>query len=221
MTYFQFLVKYYPLVFLWISAITVVAVYRNSWPLSYKILAIFILFYTLSDTIGGIMASFYKMNNHFIYNFLYSVQFLVISHFYYHRLNSRLLKKAIIISVFTYLLLDIISAIWLYRADTLHTYNYVLGGFVVVILSLAYLLQIYARAESNNIFHDPVFWFSLAWLLFFSLTVPFLGMINYLNTNYPVLALDYYVLVVDITDCLRSILLTIGFLHTKSAKRLC
>lgn len=221
MTYFYFLVEYYPLVFLWISAITVVAVYRSSWPLSYKILAIFILFYTLSDTIGGIMASFYKMNNHFIYNFLYSVQFLVISYFYYHRLTSRLLKKTIKISVFTYMLLDIVSAIWLYRVDTLHTYNYVLGGFVVVILSLAYLLQLYGSAESNNIFYDPVFWFSLAWLLNFSITVPFFGMINYLNTNYPVLALDYYVLVIDIADCLRSILLTIGFLYTRSAKMLC
>ena len=221
MTYFHFLVEYYPLVFLWISAITVVAVYRNSWPLSFKILAFFILFYTFSDTYGCILASFYKMKNHFLYNFLYSVQYLVISYFYYHRLGSGLLKKAIIVFFFAYLLLDIASTFLLYGIYTLHTYNYVLGGFVVVILSLAYLLQLYGSDEMNSIFHDPVFWFSIAWLLNFSITVPFFGMLNYLNTKFPELAFDYYVRVIDIADCLRSILLTIGFLHTRAAKRLC
>ncbi len=219
MSLFQFLTEYYPTDFIWVSGITILIVYRNSWPLSFKILAFFILFYTIGDTTGNIMGAFFKTKNHFVYNFLYTIQFIVISIFFYYQLNSSLVKKIILYFLFSFPLFVFVNTIWFQDFFTLQTFSYVFGGSFVILLSVAYLWQLYISEETHSIFRDPVFWFSLAWLLNFAVTVPFFGMLNYLNTNFPVLALNYYLLVIDISDCLRSILLMIGFLCIRAAKK--
>ena len=219
MSLLQFLTEYYPIVFVWVSGITIIAVYRNSWPLSFKILAFFILFYTIADTTGNIMAAFYKMRNHFVYNFLYTIQFIIIAIFFYYQLNSSLIKKAISYFFFIFPLFVFVNSIWFQGIYTLQTFSYVLGGSFAILLSVAYLWQLYISVETHSIFRDPVFWFSLTWLLNFAITVPYFGMLNYLIKNFPALALNYYLIVVDISDCLRSILLTIGFLCMAAAKK--
>ena len=219
MSLFQFLTEYYPTVFVWISGITIIIVYSNSWPLSFKILAFFILFYTIADTTGNIMGAFFKMRNHFVYNFLYSIQFIIISIFFYYQLNSSLIRKTILYFLFTFSLFVFVNTIWFQDFFTLQTFSYVFGGSFVILLSVAYLWQLYISEETHSIFRDPVFWCSLAWLLNFAITVPYFGMLNYLNKNFLDLSLKYYLLVIDISDCLRSILLTIGFLCMGAAKK--
>ena len=215
----QFFKEYYTIFFVWLSGITVLIVYRRSWPLSYRVLALFILFYVLLDTAGSIMAAFYKMNNLFYYNIVYDIQVIIISYFFYHQLFNPFIKKVILRFLFIFLLFALINTILLQGFFTWQTYSYVLGGSFIILLSVAYLWQLYISEETRSIFHDPVFWFSLAWILYFGITVPFFGMLNYLNKNFPALALNYYLLVIDITDCLRNILLTIGFLCIRTAKK--
>ena len=215
----QFFKEYYTIFFVWLSGITVIIVYRRSWPLSYRVLALFILFYVLLDTAGSIMAAFYKMNNLFYYNIVYDIQVIIISYFFYHQLHSHFIKKVILRFLFIFLLFALLNTIWLQGFFTWQTYSYVLGGSFIILLSVAYLWQLYISEETRSIFRDPVFWFSLAWILYFGITVPYFGMLNYLLKNFPSLALKYYLLVIDITDCLRNILLTIGFICIRAAKK--
>ncbi len=219
MSIIQFFKEYYTIFFVWLSGITVTIVYRRSWFLSYRVLALFILFYILLDTAGSIMAAFYKMNNLFYYNIVYDIQVIIISYFFYHQLSSHFIKKVILCFLFTFLIFALINTIWLQGFFTWQTYSYVLGGSFIILLSVAYLWQLYISEETQSIFKDPVFWFSLAWILYFGITVPYFGMLNYLLKNFPSLALNYYLLVIDITDCLRNILLTIGFLCIRTAKK--
>jgi hypothetical protein len=219
MSIFYFLREYYPLLFVWLSAVTVLIVFRKSWPLPYKVLAFFILFYALLDTIGSVMAAFYKMNNLFYYNIVYDIQFFVLSYFLYHQLHSSLIKKLILGFFLVYPLFVLINTIWLQGFFTWQTYSFIPGGSFIILLSVAYLWQLYISDETQSIFRDPVFWFCLAWILYFGITVPYFGMLNYLLKNYPTLAYNYYLLVIDISDCLRSIFLTIGFLCTQAAKK--
>lgn len=211
MVILEFFAKYYPTVFVLACGITILVAYRNSWPLSFKILAIFVLGYVVGDTTANIVGFVTKKSNHYIYNFLYAVQFMVIPLFFYYHLTSKFLKKVIIYFFFVFPLFEILNTIWM-QGPILHTFSYVLGGSFAMLLSVAYLWQLYISEETHSIFHDPVFWFSLAWLLIFAVTVPYIGMFNYLIQNFYELASKYYLLVFDITECIRSILLMIGFL---------
>lgn len=219
MTLLHFLKEYYPLFFDWLSGITVLVIYRKSWPKSYKVLGLFILFYVILDSIGSVMAAFYRTNNLFYYNIIYDVQFIIISYCFYHWLYGSTIKKMIVGFFFLFPLFVLINTIWFQGFFTWQTYSYVFGGIFIILLSVGYLWQLYLSEETKSIFRDSVFWFVLAWIIYFGITVPYFGMLNYLLKNFPSLALNYYLLVIDVVDCLRNILITAGFLCIRAAMR--
>jgi hypothetical protein len=120
---------------------------------------------------------------------------------------------------FLFPLFVLINTIWFQGFFTWQTYSYVFGGIFIILLSVGYLWQLYLSEETKSIFRDSVFWFVLAWIIYFGITVPYFGMLNYLLKNFPSLALNYYLLVIDVVDCLRNILITAGFLCIRAAMR--
>ncbi len=213
----QFFASYYPTGFVILCGIVALAVFRRSWPTSFKLLAIFTAIYLIGDTIGALM-SFNHLKNHFVYNILYSLQFLVIALFYYLHLSRIALKKAILLFFVLFPVFVLVNTLWFQGFYDLQTYSYVFGGCFAILLSVGYLWQLYTSEETHSIFRDPVLWFSLAWLVNFAFTVPYFGMLNFLMINFPDFAYVYYLLVIDISDCLRSILLTIGFIWAAKMK---
>ena len=219
MSLLHFLKDYYTIFFVWLTGTTVAILYRKSWSLPMKVFAWFVMVYVLFDTAGNVMAGIYKMNNHFFYNLIYTVQFLVLAFFFYYQLDSHLIKKVIRVYFWIFPLFVLINTIFFQGFYTWQTYSFVFGGIFVILLSIAYLWQLYDSEETQSIFRDPVFWFSLSLLLYFTVTVPYFGMLNYLLQNYPVFSLKYYLLVIDISFCLHNIVMTIGFLCLKGSMK--
>ena len=165
------------------------------------------------------MARIYGLNNHFYYNLVWGVQYMIIAYFYYHTLQSRVIKK-IILGFFAFFpIFFIINAGWIQGFYTLQTYSIMLGASFMLLFAVSYIWQVYTSTETQSVFRDPVFWFSLAWLFYYGLTAPYLGMLNYLLNNDPDFAHGYYIWVIDFSDCLRNSLLIIGFLCKKTATR--
>ena len=81
-----------------------------------------------------------------------------------------------------------------------------------MVLAVAYLWQLYTSDETQSIFRDPVFWISLAYLFYCTISVPYLGMLNYLYENYPEFTRQYYVIIYDVAIIIKNVLLTAGFL---------
>jgi len=187
-------------------------------PLHYKLLLVFVFLYAFADTAGAIIGSYYG-TNHFFFNIVWGIQYMIIAYFYYHTLQSRTIRKIILGFFALFPLFFIINACWIQGFYKLHTYSIAIGGSFMLLFVIAYIWQVYTSTETQSIFRDPVFWFSLAWLFYYGLTAPYLGMLNYLLTNFPDFAYDYYVRVVDFSDCLRNSLLIIGFLCKKTASK--
>jgi len=219
MTLSRFLIEYYPNIFVIAAGIVALISFRRRFPLHFKTLLIFVFLYAVVDTIGNIMAAFYELPNHFLYNILYGIQYLVIAFFYYYILKNTSLKKVILGFFFLFPLFFIVNSCWIQGFYILQTYSIVLGGTFMLLFAIAYIWQVYTSLETQSIFRDPIFWFSLAWLFYYGLNVPYLGMLNYLLKNYPNFALEYYIKVIYVSDCLRSTLLIIGFLCKKAAMK--
>ena len=215
----RFLIEYYPNIFVLAAGIVALLSFRRSYPFHFKTLLIFVFLYSIVDTIGNIMAAFYKLPNHFLYNILYSIQYIIVAFFYYYILKNLTLKKMIRGFFIVFPLFFIINSIWIQGFYTLQTYSVVLGGGFILLLAVAYIWQGYTSMETQSIFRDPVFWISLALLFYYGLNVPYLGMLNYLLKNDPNFALDYYIRVIYISDCLRSSLFIIGFLCNRTATK--
>jgi hypothetical protein len=169
----------------------------------------------LAETAGSIMAGIYKLKNHFFYNILFDIRFLVIAVFFFFQFSEQLTKKMIRAFLVLFPVFVIINTLRFQGFYTLHTYSYVLGGIFVILLCILYFWKLYNSEETQSIFKDPVFWFSLSWLFYFFITVPYFGMMNYLVNNWLDFASRYYV-VIDVMDCVQNILLTIGLLCLKT-----
>ena len=215
MAILRFLIDFYPLIFSWAASIVALSVFRRSMPPYFKLLLVFIILYAFVDTTGAIMARYYKLSNHFLYNLVWGLQYMVISYFYYHTLTGKTMKKIILAFFGFFPLFFLINACWIQGFYTLQTYSIVLGASFMLLFAVSYIWQVYTSTETQSIFRDPVFWFSLAWLFYYGLNLPYLGMLNYLLENDPKFALRFYVRVIDFSDCLRNLLLIIGLLCKK------
>ena len=210
----DFLIKYYPVFFSWAASIVALITFRRWMALHFKVLLVFVFLYAFVDTAGAIIGPYYG-SDHFLFNLLWGIQYLVIAYFYYHTLQSRIIKKVILIFFVLFPIFFFINACWIQGFFTLQTYSIVLGGSFMLLFAVAYIWQVYISTETQSIFRDPVFWFSLAWLFYYGLNVPYLGMLNYLWENNPKFALRFYLMVIDVSDCLRNLFLIIGFLCKK------
>jgi len=215
----RFLFDFYPLIFSWAACIVALITFRRWMPLHFKLLLVFVFLYAFIDTAGAIIARIYELKNHFLYNLLWGVQYMIIAYFYYHTLQNRIIKKILLVFFVLFPIFFIISAFWIQGFYTLQTYSIVLGASFMLLFAVSYIWQVYTSTETQSIFRDPVFWFSLAWLFYYGLTAPYLGMLNYLLNNFYDFASDYYVWVIDFSDCLRSSLLIIGFLCMKASMK--
>jgi hypothetical protein len=212
------LIKFYPVFFSWAASIVALIVFRRWMPLHYKLLLVFVFLYAFVDTAGAIIGRYFN-NNHFLFNLVWGVQYMVIAYFYYHTLQSRTIRKIILVFFALFPIFFLINACWIQGFYKLQTYSIALGGSFMLLFVVAYIWQVYTSTETQSIFRDPVFWFSLAWLFYYGLTAPYLGMLNYLLNSYPKFAYGYYVWVIDFSDCLRNSLLIIGFLCKKTVSK--
>ena len=211
----EFLKNFYTLFFVWLTCLTAIFIFRKTLPLSYRRFILLIILLSILETVANAVGFFGRMKNHFVWNIIYVIQLTLVPFFFKSWLRRLWIKKIITIYIYIFPLSVLINTLWIQGFFTLHTYNLVIGGSFILFLSVAYLGELYTNEESQNILRNPVFWFSLAYLIYFAVSVPYLGMLNYLWTNYPKFTTLYYELIFKGTNCLYNILLTIGFLCLK------
>ena len=219
MAILRFLLDFYPLIFSWAASVVALIVFRRWMPWHFKLLLVFVFLYAFVDTTGAIIARVFHISNHFLYNILWGIQYMVIAFLFYKVLQNGTIRKIIRLFFLLFPIFFIINSAWIQEFYTLQTYSIVLGGSFMLIFAAAYLWQLYISTETYSVFKDPVFWFSLACLFYYGLTAPYHGMLNYLLNNDKDFAFKYYVVVIDFSDCLRNSLLIIGFLCMKTSMK--
>lgn len=215
----EFLKAFYTLLFVWLTCLTAIFVFRKSLPLPYHLFILLIILLAILETIANAIAFFGKMNNHFVWNIIFALQLTILPLFFKFWLHMPASKKLITGYLFIFPVLVLANTIWMQGIYTMQTYTYVLGGSFVLLLSVAYIRELYTDEETHNIFRNPVFWFSIAYLIYFAVFVPYFGMLNYLVKNQLEFATKYYLIIIDATICLYNILLTIGFICMKVRPR--
>lgn len=210
----KFLQEFYTIIFVWLTCLTAIYASAKSISSSYRGFALLIIILGIIETIANVIGH-NGIKNHFLFNIIYSIRAIFVPYFYKDWLQNLKIKRIIKIVVIIFPLFVAVNTIWIQGFFTLQTYSFVSGGTFILLLSVAYLWELYTNEESQNIIRDPVFWFSLAHLIYFAVSLPYIGMFNFLWSNYPSFTTLYYELIFDGTICLYNILLTTGFLCLK------
>jgi hypothetical protein len=214
----EFLQVFYTAIFVWLTCLTAIFVFRRNLPFSYRGFAVLVICLSILEITGNVIGFVYS-NNHFFFNIIYTIELTLVPFFFRYWLKRRWLKAVIQAYVFLFPLFVLINTIFIQGFFTLQTFSFVIGGSFTLLLAVAYLGELYAHEEALNIFRDAVFWFSLAYLIYFAVSVPYFGMLNYLVTNYFAFAKLYYELIFDPTICLFNIFLIIGLLCLRTKTR--
>ncbi len=164
----EFLKIFYTLFFVWLAGLTAVFTYRKTLPFFYRGFALLIILLSVLETIGNAIGYFGKTSNHFFFNIIYAIELTLVPWFFKNWLQRLWIKKIIQVFIFIFPLFVLVNTIWIQGFFAFQTYSFVLGGSFILLLSVAYLGQLYANEEAQNILRNPVFWFSLAYLIYFA-----------------------------------------------------
>ena len=210
----EFLKVFYTLIFVWLAGLTALFMLTRTASSTYRVFLLFIICMAIAETIGNYQA-FRGIKNHWYFNLYYIIQFMTVPVFYYQWLKPSVLKKLIPVFLGIFLLFIVADILWLQAFENLLTYVFVTGGSFLLVLAGSWLWQLYTSEEVRALNHYPVFWFSLAYLFYYSIALPYIGMLNYLWASYPDFTKKYY-FVFNMVIILHNIFLITGFLCLKT-----
>ena len=211
MAVLDFFKSFYTIFFVWIAGLAAAFSFRKPASFPFRVFASLIIFITVMETAANIMA-FNGRRNHFLFNIFEPVNFFTIAYFYTFHLHHPFLKKTIHFFLCIFPLFVVTNTILIQSLSNLNTNSYVFGGSFILLLSVVYLWQLYNSYETHSIFRDPVFWISIANLFYFAISVPYLGMLNFLYAQYPEFTREYYEFVYQGAIIGNKIFLTTAFL---------
>jgi hypothetical protein len=208
---FRFKDIYY--IFFLTSVIAAFIAYRKN-PRHLRYFAWFLLVTFVLDLTGGIMARLYHifhLSNHWVYNISISVEYQFLPWFYLLVLRTPLIRRIIKIYliVFPFFILNnVLMQGW----NTYNTFTLIAGGTFTIFLVVVYFYELLNNTTYINLFAEPLFWISVSLLFYHVGTVPYLGMLNFINDNLPQVAKQYYPLIVKVLNAVMYFLFTIAFL---------
>jgi hypothetical protein len=156
--------------------------------------------------------------NLWLYNIYFWVSDLVLAYLYGTQIRSKGIQQCIrwFYGLFAVLIVvqTAIGGITLLQSPVI-----ALGGVFIIFLLSAYLWQMYMCEDTEPITHDPWFWFSIGFLIYYGGTIPFIGMMNFLWAHYPGFTNFYYKYFYNLFIVLLNLLIITGFLCRRNYQK--
>lgn len=178
----------------------------------------FFLFITFIIELAAQKMAENKQSNIFIYNLFTAFEFCFYF-FFFHFVLKKYFKKSKTYYIITlYAALALVNIFLIQGKHNFHTYTYILGSMICIILSITYFYFLFKYSKVSNLSKDPVFWISAALLLYYSCTLPVYGIINFLS-NLSVPFYKGFIFIIEFMNIALYLLFTIGFLCRISIKK--
>ena len=178
---------------------------------SIKAYAVFLIFYFVAE-IYALQLAQKKIENQWLYNRLGLIEYPVTILIFYSYNRNKILKTLILFLGVGLILFSILNYFYFQPdVNSLQTNVIVIGGCLVILLSIVYFAAIYSSDQIGKITDDPIFWFSSSVILGYVPMVPFYGMLNYLTDNYLDFTFIYLVYIMNTFFILSHICLFICY----------
>jgi hypothetical protein len=185
--------------------------FSKDFPADLKLLSIqWVVLFLIEVT--GIIMKIRDMNNHWLYNIFGWLWYLPLAGLYYQKINHSFIRIFIKVFAILFTMMIIADTLFIEGFWQLQSLVIVVGGTVIIFLGAAYLRQLYFSESNEKITRDPWFWFSIAFIVYFGASVPYLGMFNYLWEHFSDFAAIYYFYIYITFAMVMHCLIITGFL---------
>jgi hypothetical protein len=193
------------------AAIISLRSFRKDFPADLKWLSILWVVLFMID-VGGSILKIENIHNLWVYNIFGWLFYLPLALLYAKKIDHSFIRKCVRVFAVLFSIVIISDTLFIEGFHQLQSLVIVIGGTAIIILAAAYLRQLYLSDSNDRITRDPWFWFSIAFIVYFGASVPYLGMLNYLWQNYMDFAAVYYYYIYITFTLLMHCLIIIGFL---------
>ena len=160
-----------------------------------------------------------QKSNHWIFNVETIFEFYFFSYFFYKILKHKISRKLIKIFVFAYPVILVISFFTIQKWYYFHTYTYILGVFYLVILCLLYFHELYTDNEFKKLSTSPEFYIVTGLLIFTAGQLPYMILINYLNTHYLKVSSFFRLYILGTLNIVMYTMFSIGLLWSTRTQK--
>ncbi|SDD37087.1 hypothetical protein [Niabella drilacis] len=123
------------------------------------------------------------------YNFFMLIEFLFYAWFFKGVINIGAIKKSIDVFLLLFPVLWYIFVFGFFNISQWNSYTFLLGGSCMVFFGLTYYYQLFKWLPPNySIARSSEFWITTGIMIFYTTGVPYMGMYNFLSSNFEWLA---------------------------------
>lgn len=183
--------------------------FQKDTPIHLKIFPLFLLA-TISIEVSGIVLWRQGKSNIHLYNIFGAISVMFYLYFIRNIIHKSSVKHLINVTIFVYPLLVFLNTQFI-QINAFHSITYSLGCLLIVASCIYYFFELFQLRKSINLLREPSFWICSALLFFFTCTLPFIGMTNFLSKVSPVIAKNLGAILAIINFMLYS-LFAIAFL---------
>jgi hypothetical protein len=181
-----------------ISAILSLKAFKQGWPLPYRLFSVYIFWCLLTEIIAWSWVAYQKSaypnkqpSNVWVFNSFIMPMYIILSAAYYSIIKNRLYKKLILFCATAFSLFAIINILWIQGISFVNSYSNLFADSIVLIYIFLYLEELRKEKEVQKVAAIPMVWIAAGNFIFHLLNLPFILFLNYLNNNYPGLALSF------------------------------
>jgi hypothetical protein len=122
-----------------------------------------------------------------LYNQFALFEFVAYAYFFYLISRNTQVKRIIVFFICLFPVLWIATTFFLFGYKGWNTVVITVGGYFTVLFALLYVYHSSGHEDVTRLSKRSEFWIAIGMVIFYSCQVPYLGMLNVLNKNYPTL----------------------------------
>jgi hypothetical protein len=210
------IISFVPLVMIGLTALTGIRVYFINAPTPLRILSQLWLLTFAIEALGYIVRESTDMQNQWMYNLFHFFFIFFLANIFFYVLENERIKLSIQIFYGVFIVFVLLNSLFIQGLTNVQSLTYVVGGVFIIYLSGAYFWQLFVSAGNEKITYDPFFWLSFGLIVYFGGTVPFFGMLNYLQDNFYEFTEFYLLYISNAFAIFLNILVFIAFICRKS-----
>jgi hypothetical protein len=187
--------------------------FKLDYPIHIKIFSILLGITLINEILANFfLKSIHLKSNNPIYNVFMLIEFWIYGLYYRYIIINKIIKIIITFFLFLFPAFWVITIFYLFNGLIYwNSYLIIVGFSATVIWSLLYCYQLFTSVQLVKFRKQSEFWIALGLIIFYTCNLPYLGMYNFLATNYSALA-EQLKKVLQPTDCLMYSLFIYAYL---------
>lgn len=167
----------------------------------------------------GAMMSNKHLNNVWLYNIFFPVEFTIFSISILNKISFRLYKRVIFLALGIYILFELINIIFIQTIYEFHTISFIIGSLLMVISSGLFLHNLIKEMNENKtFFREPYFWICTGLLFFYSGNFLFMSSMDFIGSKYPMLTHKLF-LITELLGIVEYTMIIIAFLCRRTFQK--